>query len=135
MDHAEPTLQTDDDLQEVLEALKAREPIFHHPELGTDRATFEAMTGPEFWEVGASGRRYSHEYCIEQTVERYAGEDYEDDRKTRDFYCRQLGGDCYLLTYTLVEEASRVTRRSSIWRRDEDQWTIVYHQGTIVEDA
>lgn len=136
MEHTEPTLRTDDELQDVLEELKAREPMFHHPEFGTDREDFEEMIDPEFWEVGASGRRYSREFCIETTLERYAG-DYEDEYEweTRDFYCRELGDDHYLLTYTLVDNGSRVTRRSSIWRRTEGRWTIVYHQGTLVEDS
>lgn len=59
MDHEEPTLETDDALEDVREELEAREPIFHHPEFGADREAVEAMTDPEFWEVGASGRRYS----------------------------------------------------------------------------
>ena len=134
MTHDKPTLQTDAELLDILDELKAREPIFHHPELGTDRATLEAMTDPDFWEVGASGRRYSREYCIDTVVKRYEG-DYEDDWETRDFHLRQLASDCYLLTYTLIENELRVTRRSTIWRRTEDRWTIVYHQGTIVEDA
>jgi hypothetical protein len=135
MNHQEPTLQTDDALVDILEELKAREPIFHHPEFGTDREDFEAMTDPEFWEVGASGRRYSREFCIETNLERYASGGYEDDWETRDFHCRQLGEDTYLLTYTLVEEGTRVTHRSSIWRRDEGQWVVVYHQGTLVQEA
>ena len=134
MTHNEPTLRTDPALLDILDELKAREPIFHRPELGTDRETFEMMTDPGFWEVGASGRRYSREFCIDNTVKRYAG-DYEDDWETRDFHLRQLAGDCYLLTYTLIENGLRVTRRSTIWRRTEGRWTIVYHQGTIVEDA
>ena len=136
MDHEEPTLQTDDDVQEVLEELKAREPIFSRPAHGTDRETFEQMTDPDFWEVGASGRRYSREFVLDNVVERHAGEYYEEDYEweTRDFHCRRLAGECYLLTYTLIDHDSRVTRRSTIWRRTDDQWTIVYHQGTIVED-
>ena len=60
----EPTLSTAPDLVPILNELMRREPIFHHPEFGTSKADFEAMTDPEFWEVGASGRRYSRTYCI-----------------------------------------------------------------------
>jgi hypothetical protein len=134
MDYEEPTLETDDALKDVHEEVEAREPIFHHPEFGADRDALEAMTDPEFWEVGASGRRYSREFCIETTLERYVSKDNEEDWETRDFHCRRLGEDIYLATYTLVEEGSRVTRRSSIWRRGEEQWVVVYHQGTLVED-
>ena len=56
---------TSPELLAVLEELKLREPIFHHPEFGTTRWDYEAMTDPEFWEVGASGRRYSREFVLE----------------------------------------------------------------------
>jgi hypothetical protein len=60
----EPKRVTDPKLAHILEELQAREPIFHHPEFGTTRDDFESMTDQDFWEVGASGRRYSREYVI-----------------------------------------------------------------------
>jgi hypothetical protein len=134
MDHEEPTLTTDPELEDIAAELRAREPLFTRPELGTDRETFEQMTSPDFWEVGASGRRYSREFCIDTKVEQYQ-EGYDPDWEIRDFHCRHLSGDCYLVTYTLIQEQTRVTRRSTIWRKDEDQWEIEYHQGTMVEGA
>ena len=56
---------TSPELLAVLEELKLREPIFHHPEFGTTRRDYEAMTDPDFWEVGASGRRYSREFVLD----------------------------------------------------------------------
>ena len=47
MDHEEPALTTDPELEDVAEELRAREPLFTRPELGTDRETFEQMTAPE----------------------------------------------------------------------------------------
>jgi hypothetical protein len=46
-----------------------------------------------------------------------------------------LAEDVYLLIYTLLQDRERVTRRATIWRRTADGWKIVYHQGTIVQDA
>jgi hypothetical protein len=66
----EPKLITDPKHREVLEALMQREPIFHRPEFGTTRRDFENMTESTFWEVGASGRRYSREYVLEVLEER-----------------------------------------------------------------
>ncbi len=57
---------------------------------------------------------------------------HEDIWETRDFQCREVARDNYLLTYTLVQ-GERVTRRATLWRRHESAWKIVYHQGTIVE--
>jgi hypothetical protein len=60
----EPTLSTDPAVLGILEELKRREPIFHRSEFGTTRTDFEAMMHAEFWEIGASGRRYSREYVL-----------------------------------------------------------------------
>ncbi len=129
----EPTLATDPALMSVLEELKAREPIFHRPELGTTRSDFESMMLADFWEVGASGRRYSRDYVLAELQRRYAGE-YTDIWETRDFRCQRLADDVYLLTYTLLQ-GERKTRRSTIWQNTPTGWKIVFHQGTIVQDS
>jgi hypothetical protein len=128
----EPALVTDLDLQAVLDELRQREPIFHRPEFGTTRSDFESMTDPAFWEVGASGRRYSREYVL-ATLEKRSASPAEDLWETRDFHCREIAPDNYLLTYTLLQ-GERVTRRSTIWRRTAQGWKILYHQGTVVEE-
>ena len=61
----EPTFVTVPELLPVLEELRRREPIFHKPEFGSTREDFEQMTDDAFWEVGASGRRYSREYILQ----------------------------------------------------------------------
>jgi hypothetical protein len=90
------------------------------------------MMDATFWEVGASGRRYSREYVLDELEKRQANP-FEDDWQTSDFYCVEIAAANYLLTYTLIQ-STRVTRRSTIWRRTAEGWKIVYHQGTVVED-
>jgi hypothetical protein len=123
--------QIDPANHDVLDELMKREPIFHRPELGTTRQDFENMTIDTFWEVGASGRRYSRKYVMD-TLELRHSEPHEDIWETRDFHCLEIAPENYLVTYTLIQ-GDRVTRRSTIWRRCETDWKIVYHQGTIVE--
>ena len=130
----EPALQTDPELAGVLDELMRREPIFHRPEWGTTRADFERMTSEDFWEVGASGRRYSREFVLDALVERYS-QPHDDVLEASGFHCRQLAPDLYLLTYTLMQDGVRKTRRSTIWRHTPEGWKIVFHQGTIVQDA
>ena len=130
----EPDLTTAPELLPILEELKDREPIFHHAEVGANRQHFESMTAESFWEVGASGRRYSREYVIDTLVKRYAAP-HEDVWETSDFHCDELAPNLYLLTYTLIQDCVRKTRRSTIWRRASLGWTIVYHQGTVIEVA
>jgi hypothetical protein len=133
MDTMEPQLVTAPELLHILGELRAREPIFHRPEFGTTRADFDRIMDAHFWEVGASGRRYSREHVLETLVERHS-KPREDIWETRDFHCRELAANTYLLTYTLVQDRTRMTRRSTIWRHTSDGWKIVFHQGTIVED-
>lgn len=130
----EPAWVTSPAMQRVLEDLSRREPIFHRPEFGTARADFERMTTEDFWETGASGRCYSRQAVLDGLEER-SSTPHEDVWQTSDFRCRRLAEDLFLLTYSLVENHSRHTRRSTIWRETSGGWKIVYHQGTIVENG
>jgi len=125
-------LDADSELAVVLAELRDREPIFHRPEFGTSRADFEAMTAPDFWEVGASGRRYDRADVLEE-LERRQAAPHQDVWETSEFRCQRLADDLYLLTYTLLQNGERLTRRSTIWKRTADGWKILFHQGTIVE--
>jgi hypothetical protein len=129
----EPALATDPALLGVLKELKAREPIFHRPEFGTTRANFESMMHPDFWEIGASGRRYSRDYVLAE-LERRHQHPREDIWQTSEFHCRRLAANVYLLTYTLIQNKIRKTRRSTLWQYTEVGWKILFHQGTMVKD-
>ena len=131
-----PWLATEPRLRQILQELRSREPIFHRPELGTNRADFETMTEADFWEVGASGRRYSRDHVLEVLEDRHQVASHlalEDSWEAGDFACRELGADTYLLTYTLLQ-GQRKTRRVTVWRRSAEGWKIMFHQGTLVED-
>ena len=129
----EPTLVTADKDRAVLEELKRREPVFHRPEFIGSRAAIEVMVAPDFWEIGASGRRYSRQYVLETLEAREEDPIDDDDWETSDFHCRELARDLYLLTYTLLQ-GERRTRRATIWRRTPSGWVIVFHQGTVVQE-
>jgi hypothetical protein len=128
----EPTLITAPALLPVLDELKQREPIFHRPEFGTTRQHFEAMTEADFWEVGASGQRYSRAYVLDVLDERFK-HPHEDVWETSDFHCSEIAAGNYLLTYTL-RQGERLTRRATVWRRTAQGWKVVYHQGTVVAE-
>ena len=130
----EPDRTTEPELLDILAELSSREPIFHRPEFGTSRADFERMTADNFWETGASGRRYSRELVLD-TLERRHRTPHEDFWKTTDFHCTRLAADTYLLTYTLLQDGVRLTRRATIWQSTSEEWKILYHQGAIVQDV
>lgn len=120
-----------ENLSALLEELSAREPLFHRRAFWSDRASLEAMTAPDFWEVGASGRVYERDFVIETVLGR-ATQGEPQAWPCREFRLRQLGERTYLLTY-LLEEPLRTTRRATIWECSEAGWRAVYHQGTLVE--
>ena len=119
----EPVLTTPPELMPVLDELRTLEPLFH---AGHDAERIAAAT---FWEVGASGNRYSRQYVLDVLRERAA--DLPADWHADDFYVAPAGNGHYLLTYTL-RQPGRVTRRLTVWRRTGEQWEAIYHQGTVV---
>ncbi len=94
----EPARLTDPALSGVLSELVQREPIFHRPEFGTTRADYERMTADDFWEVGASGRRYSRAYVLDLLEQRAAAAPAEQELEASEFCCRRLAGEVYLFT-------------------------------------
>jgi hypothetical protein len=135
----EPDLVTDLGLAGILDELIQREPIFHRPELGTTRADFERMTHPDFWEIGASGRLYSRAYVLDELEKRHSqphhSQPHNDVWETSHFHCRQLAPDIFLLTYTLLQDNKRKTRRTTLWQHSAEGWRILFHQGTIVQST
>jgi hypothetical protein len=113
--------------------LLAREPIFHQPELGTTREAYLAQTAADFWEVGASGRVYDRDHVVDTLVARgrVAG---EENWVVSDPRLRVLGEDTYALTYRL-DQGGRLSRRLTLWRREAGDWKVLYHQGTLIQEA
>jgi len=118
----------------VLEELKNREPIFHHPDkFGRTKQDILDQMRDEFWEVGASGNIYTKQDVIDTLLARYSDPNFQDIWETKDFKLSQIAPDNYLLTYTLIQNKTRVTRRSAIWRKLNGSWKIFYHQETVTE--
>src|SRR3954465_12494541 len=99
-----PNLKAPPENLDVLTELVKREPIFHHPEFGRTRQDFENMTVEEYWEVGASGRRYNRNYVLDELEKRYQNPHYcgihsppENTWQTNDFNCFKIARDNYLL--------------------------------------
>jgi hypothetical protein len=119
------------DLERVVRELTAREPIFHRPEFGTSRSDFERMMSDDFWEVGASGSKYSREFVLDTLEQRHRTAVVEH-LEVSDFACHRIASDTYLVTYQLEQDGGRLSRRSTLWRETNDGWQILYHQGTLI---
>lgn len=117
-------------LDAILAELSAREPLFHHRELGTSREDLLKMTADDFWEIGASGKAYDRNFVIENLLEFYKGPEPEG-WLCSDFAIRLLADSLYQLNYVLQQQDRR-TRRTTLWRKTAGGWQIVFHQGTLI---
>ena len=120
----------EEDLLPVFEELRRLEPIFHTKEFGTTVADFERRMAEGYFEVGASGRRYSREFILANLAERAPEDAAAAGWQCTDFGLLRLADDTYLLTYAL-QQWLRVTRRATLWRKTGEGWQILYHQGTL----
>ncbi|TDM05222.1 DUF4440 domain-containing protein [Macrococcus lamae] len=81
---------------------------------------------PDFREIGASGRM--------TTMSDYHGLKLPpSDLEVLDYKVTELSEGCRLSTYTLVDKMDgRKTNRSSIWVTYDNDWKMIFHQGTVV---
>ena len=118
-------------LLNVYAEISRREPIFHTPAFGMTGTERECLMSADYWEVGASGRRYSREFIL-RMLEKQPPVDAESEGwQDYDHGLKLLAADTYLFTYTL-RQSERITRRATIWQCTQQEWRILYHQGTVV---
>jgi hypothetical protein len=122
---------TDPALNTILDELRPLEPIFHTAAFGLEPADFECRTAPDYWEVGASGRRYSRDFILQMLADSPPVDAATARWRASGHGLRRLGPDTYLLTYSL-RQGERLTRRSTIWQSAPRGWMILFHQGTLV---
>lgn len=127
-------IATEDDVSAILAELQPREPIFHRADIYRTAEEFERLMAPAYWEVGASGRRYSRAFILRHLAENAPLDADAAGWTTTDFACQHLSLETFLLTYTLAQ-GDRRTRRATIWQRAKNAWRILYHQGTIITGA
>jgi len=126
----QPCLQTPPHLLPILALLKPLEPLIYAANNGKTRDYFESLLAPEFWEIAASGKRYSRAYVLSALADRQQNP-FEQAWHTSAHYLQAIADDLYLLSYTL-HQPSRISERSSLWRQSEGKWQLIYHQGTAV---
>lgn len=126
----EPILTTPDYLKTTLEALIQIEPLFHAACPEATVSQFETLVADNFWEIGATGRKYSRAFALDTLKSRLST--HPENWQTSDYHLSQIGESVFLLTYTL-QQPNRTTLRLTIWEHVNGKWKAIYHQGTVVQ--
>jgi hypothetical protein len=92
MEEASVFTRVEAGLEAVLEELRRLEPIFHTQEFGRTVAAFERRMAADYWEVGASGRRYDRELILRVLEERPPVDAEEAGWTCQNFGLRRIGG-------------------------------------------
>ena len=115
------------DLRNHLIALERR---LLEPEVRASRAELDHLLADDFLEFGASGVRFGKAEALARLPD-----EQHPEFTNQDFELRQLAPDVALLTYRATlrrpdDPAPRYSLRSSLWKKNGEQWQMVFHQGT-----
>ncbi|MYQ96668.1 DUF4440 domain-containing protein [Streptomyces sp. SID4946] len=129
--HAPEALRQHPDVTEAI----VRERRLHDPSARLSGPHAEALFDPEFIEVGASGRRWTHAEMVAALPTLHGSSESSTPITAERFEGTVLASGIVHLTYeTRIE--GRHARRSSIWRRDAaGEFRLYYHQATPVPDG
>jgi hypothetical protein len=101
------------------------------------RASYDelsALLAPEFLEIGSSGTRHDRSFVLETLPVEPAAQ-----RTLSQFEHRTLAPGLVQVFYRTrwhrAGEPDRHALRTSIWRRRDDSWQMLYHQGTPIPSA
>ncbi|MEH1770100.1 nuclear transport factor 2 family protein [Nostoc sp.] len=94
------------------------------------------LLADEFIEIGSSGRVFDKQ----QIIESLQNEPIEPliQRSITEFKTLVLATGVILVIYRIVRHISGEqpvhSLRSSIWKLNNDQWKMIFHQGTLVRE-
>jgi hypothetical protein len=109
-----------------VEWVVARELELLTPEVRTSAERVDALLHPEFFEFGASGKRWDRDAMVAAI-----GTELTDGEVPRvsEVAGTRLSDTVIQVTY-VTERPDRRARRSSLWRKDDGAWRVYFHQGT-----
>lgn len=121
----------DEDLKELVLGLECE---LLSPRVRHSDVRLRELLADEFVEFGASGRIYDKRSIIDALVQAESTESFEVDN----FRMVTCSDDMAFVTYSCAAtsatgEVIRNSNRSSLWKRIDNNWQIVFHQGTRTE--
>lgn len=108
------------------------------PEVRRSVEKISELLADDFVEFGMFGKIYSKQDFVELLPN---SEDEKFERyKASDFKTREIDPDTVLLTYKASIEFLKTnetiwTLRCSIWQKRDENWQMIFHQGTVIKDT
>jgi hypothetical protein len=96
-----------------------------------NKKELDKLISKKFIEYGSSGRIYKYNDIINQLLE---SKDEQLKYKIIEIDTRNLSKNIIQVLYIIETEMEEkiITNRNSIWEKEDDNWKIIFHQGTIV---
>jgi hypothetical protein len=103
------------------------------PEVRCSTERLAALLAEDFVEFGSSGRVFNKKQIMAALAK-----ETPTKRSLTDFETTMLSEEVALVTYRATRRSKAGARaahtlRSSIWRRSNGQWQMVFHQGTLTK--
>ncbi|WP_273835523.1 DUF4440 domain-containing protein [Guptibacillus sedimenti] len=97
------------------------------PQVRENSLKLNSILAADFFEFGSSGTIWSKKDAVEGGLSLR-------EMTLSDFDIHPLAKDVMLATYRVHDKTrNQQTLRSSIWRKNGDQWQLFFHQGTLAK--
>ena len=113
------------DFNNIEEAIMKNELKLLDKNIRSSRIELEKMISLSFIEYASSGSIYTYNEIISSLPNEIEDLSY----KMIQIETKRLAENIVLVLYT-VEINNTVTNRSSIWQEENDEWKLLFHQGT-----
>ena len=115
---------------ELKQEIRKLETELLRPDVRSNTGKVAELLADDFFEIGESGKRYTKKDVLE-ALKNEAEMKFTIDN----FAVVPFGPDVVLATYhvrkSMQETGSESrSRRSSLWKRSDGRWQMVFHQGT-----
>ncbi|WP_196140384.1 DUF4440 domain-containing protein [Aliikangiella sp. G2MR2-5] len=118
-----------------MDIIISREISLHKFNTRQNPLELKCLIHPDFREIGRSGKIFDFDSIVEMMK---AEEPSDYKVHSQGFKGIQLEASSYLLTYQSARvdkngEVSNYAMRSSIWLEIDENWQLIFHQGTPCE--
>ncbi len=121
------------DIKTLNETIKKLEKSLQVPDFRKNPVKLSHLIADEFIEIGKSGKVWNKSDLIEVLINETSTE-----ITMTDFSLSPLSENLMLVIYTAIQSTKDgspdvKSKRSSIWKLFDNDWKIIFHQGTIIK--